>query len=322
MYKMFKNPGARLDASESMHLKRELEYVETETYRNIYAALQARDFVPTKPGIPEWARTITWREMDEFGKAKIIANASDDLPRSNVKRTETGKTIKTIGMSYGYDWEELAASAAMGTHLDAEEANAAAFAVETELDEILSYGNSTYNLDGVLTLSGVTSFTPGTKTAGGKLWGTLLAPNATGLEVANDIMGLAQKAHETSVGRVAKFRIVLPIEQYGYASQTPISATYPQMTALKFALENSPFISSITPWWRCNSATSEGRLAYDVMQAIPEGMPAALQGIVPMERRTLPAQQKNLSWVVPMVAKCGGAVSKYPFLLCRNSEAF
>jgi hypothetical protein len=321
MLKLFKNPGARLDASESMHLKRELEYVETETYRNLYAALQARDFVPTKPGIPEWARTITWREMDEFGKAKIISNASDDLPRSNVKRTETGKTIKTIGMSYGYDWEELAASAAMGTHLDAEEANAAAFAVDSELDEILSYGNETYGLDGVLTIGGVTDFTPSTKTAGGKLWGSLSAPNATGLEVANDLMGLAQKGHETSKGRVAKFRLVVPIEQYGYAAQTPISATYPQMTALKYALENSPFISSITPWWRCDSANSGGKLSYDALMAIPEGVPAALQGIVPMERRTLPAQQKNLSWIVPIVAKCGGVVSKYPFLMVRNTEA-
>jgi hypothetical protein len=321
MLKLFKNPGARLDAAESIHLKRELEYVEAETYRNIYAALQARDFVPTKPGIPEWARVITWREADEFGKAKIISNASDDLPMASVKRTESSKTIKTIGMGYKYDWEELAASAAMGTHLDTEEANAAAFAVDLQMDEILSYGDSTYNLDGVLTFTGVTAYTPMDKANGGKTWGTLLAPNATGAEVAADIMGLAQKAHETSKGRVLKFRIVLPIEQYGYAAQTKISA-FSDTTALEFAQSKCPFISTITPWWRCDSAQSNGKLSFDIMQAIPEGVPAALQGIVPMERRVLPAQQKNLSWVVPMVAKNGGVVSKYPFLTLRNDAAF
>lgn len=321
MLKMFKNPGARLDASESMHLKRELEYVEAETYRNIYAALQARDFVPTKPGIPEWARTITWREMDEFGKAKIISNASDDLPMANVSRREVGKTIKTIGMGYKYDWEELAASAAMGTRLDTEEANAAAFAVDLEMDEILSYGNSTYGLDGVLTIANTTAFTPGDKANGGKTWGSLTAPNATGAEVAADLMGIAQKAHETSVGRVLKFRLVLPIEQYGYASQTKISA-FSDTTALEFALSKSPFISSITPWWRCDAAQSGGKLAIDTMMALPEGVPAALQGIIPMERRTLPTMQKNLSWVVPMVAKNGGVVSKYAFLMLRNDVAF
>lgn len=321
MLKLFKNPGTRLDAAESMHLKRELEYVEAETYRQMYAALQARSFVPTKPGIPEWARTITWREVTEFGQAKIISNASDDLPRANVKRTETSKTIKTVGAAYGYDWEELAASAAMGTHLDQEEANAAAFAVDLEMDEILSYGNSAYGLDGVLTIAGVTDFTPGTKAAGGVTWGSLTAPNATGAEVAADLMGIAQKAHETSKGRVLKFRIVLPIEQYGYASQTKISA-FSDTTALDFARSKSPFISSIDPWWRCNAADSASALSYDVMMAIPDGVPGALQGIVPMERRALPAQQKNLEWVVPLIAKNGGVVSKYPFLMLRNDQAF
>lgn len=321
MLKLFKNPGTRLDAAESMHLKRELEYVDAETYRNIYAALQARDFVPTKPGIPEWARVHTWREMDEFGKAKIVSNAADDLPRSNVSRTESSKTIKTVGMSYGYDWEELAASAAMGTRLDTEEANAAAFAVDSEMDEILSYGNTTYGLDGVLTIGGTTAFTPGDKAGGGKLWGSLTAPNATGAEVAADLMGIAQKGHETSKGRVLKFRLVLPIEQYGYASQVKISA-FSDTTALEFAMSKSPFISSITPWWRCDAGSSGGKLTIDTMMAMPEGLPAALQGIIPMERRSLPAMQKNLSWVVPLIAKNGGVVSKYPFLMLRNDVAF
>jgi hypothetical protein len=321
MLKLFKNPGARLDAVESQHLKRELEYVEAETYRNIYAALQARDFVPTKPGIPEWARIITWREADEFGKAKIISNGTDDIPMANVKRTETSKTIKTVAMGYKYDWEELAASAAMGTHLDTDEATAAAFAMDLLNDEILSYGDSNYNLDGVLTIAGVTAFTPSDKANGGKTWGSLTAPNATGAEVAADLMGIAQKAHETSKGRVLKFRIVLPIEQYGYASQTKISA-FSDTTALEFAQSKSPFISSITPWWRCDSAQSNGKLAFDTMMALPEGVPASLQGIVPMERRTLATMQKNLSWVVPMVSKNGGVCSKYPFLLHRNDAAF
>lgn len=318
--KLFQNPGARLDAAESVHLKRELEYVEAETYRQIYASLQARDFVPTKPGIPEWARTITWREMDEFGKAKIISSAADDLPRVNVTRRETGKTIKTIGMSYGFDWDELAASAAMGTHLDTDEANAAAFAVDSEVDEILSYGLSTHNLEGVLTLSGVTTFTPADKANGGKTWGTLEAPNATGLEVSADLTAFAAKLHEASKGRIARFRIALPIAQYNYASKMRVSA-FDSTTALQDALQ-SPFISSITPWWRCKAADSAGKLAIDTMIAVPEGMPAALQGIVPMERRTMPTMQKNLSWITPILAKCGGVVSKYPFLIGRNDAAF
>lgn len=318
---LFQKPGARLDAAESTFVKRELEHVEAESYKNLYAALQARDFIPTKQGIPDWARVYTWKEMDEFGRAKIISNAGDDLPRSDVSKTERTKMIKTVGSSYGYDWEELRAAAAMGTRLDQDKANTAAFAVDSEVDSILAYGNTTYNLEGLLTLSGTTAFTPLTKAAGGKTWGTLTAPNATGVEVAADLMGIATQGHTTSKGRVLKFDLVLPIEQYAYAAQTKIS-TFGETTALEFALSKCPFIASITPWWRCDFATAPAStITFDAMLAYPRD-PAYVAGVVPMERMSLPAQQKNLEWVVPVIAKCGGVTAKYPFLIQKNDQAF
>ncbi len=318
MLNLFKNPGARMDANETAFVARELEHVDTEVYKQIYAGLIMRTLLPTKQGIPDWARVYTWKEMNEVGQAKIVANAADDIPLSDVSAVERSKTIKTIAGGYHYDWEELRAAAATGMRLDTERAAVARFAIESEVDEILAYGNTTYGLEGLFTIaSGTTAFTPGTKANGGTAWGSLEAPNANGMEVANDLMAIVSNLHEVSHGRFAKFDITLPIAQYTYASQVRVSA-FSETTALDFARSKCPFIGNITPVWRLKASLSGGRLARDTIAAYPKD-PAIVCGLVPMEYTPLPVQQKNLAWVVPAVSKCGGALARYPFLVSYNN---
>lgn len=322
MIRMFQMPGARLDASESMFVQRELEAKSAQVYRNIYAALQARGFIPTEEGIPDWAKVWTWSEMDEFGKAKIISQAGDDLPRVDVAKTQKSKFIKTVGAAYGYSWEEMRAAAAMGTPLDSEKANLASFAVDSEVDALLAYGASAYNMEGLLTLSGTTAFAPLVKAAGGTAWGTLTAPKATGAEVAADLMGIATKAYTASKGKVLQVNILLPTDQYAYAAQQKISS-FSETTALDFARSKCPFIAGIDPWWRCNAADSNwdgsgAKLSIDTMIAYPKDK-MFLAGMVPMEKLVLPAQQKNLEWVVPVIAKTGGVLARMPQLVFVNN---
>ncbi len=302
----------RLDASESVYLVNELRHVDKTVYAQMYAGLEARSIIPSKSDIPLWAQTHTWREQDSVGKAKIITSMGDDLPRTDTFKREVTKTIKTCGAAYGYSWDEMQASASNGTHLDADRAVANRFAVESEIDEILSYGNSQFGLEGLLTLTGVTVYTLPDKAKGGKTWGTLAAPNATGMEVAADLMGFAAAAVELSRGKIAQVTIVLPLEAYNYAAQKPLSATDNQK-ALQFAL-SSPFIAAIKPWFRCKASYSDGKLANDTMMAFPSD-PMYLAGIVPMEYTPQPAQQVNLEWRINAIAKCGGVVSKFPFVI-------
>ncbi len=304
----------RLDAAESAFVKRELEHVDKETYKQMYASLPMRGLMPIKSDIPPWAQVHTWREMDMNGKARIITSMGDDLPRTDVFKREVTKTIKTVGGAYGYSWDEMQASAAMGTHLDTDRAFANRFAIESEVDSILAYGNAQFGLEGLFTLSGVTSFTLADKAKGGKTWGTLAAPNATGLEVANDLMGFAAAAVEASIGKVAQVDIVLPIEAYNYAAQKTLTST-DNTKALAFAL-SSPFIRSITPCWRAKASLSGGALANDTMLAYPND-PMILAGVVPLDYTPQPAQQRNLEWTINAISKCGGAVSRYAYLVFK-----
>lgn len=304
----------RLDAAESAFVKRELEYVDKETYKQLYASLIMRSLLPIKSDIPVWAQVHTWREMDMVGKARIITSMGDDLPRTDVFKREVTKTIKTVGGAYGYSWDEMQASAAMGTHLDTDRAFANRFDLESEADKILAYGNAQFGLEGLFTLSGTTAFTLSDKAKGGKTWGTIAAPNATGMEVAADLMGFAAAAVEASIGKIAQVDIVLTIEAYNYAAQKPLSST-DSTKALAFAL-SSPFIRSITPCWRAKASLSDGALANDTMLAYPND-PMVLAGVMPLEYSPQPAQQVNLEWKINTILKCGGAVSRYPYLIFK-----
>ncbi len=298
---------ARLDATESVWFQRQLEAIDAQVYREKFPALKARSLVPTQGGIPDWARVYTWRELTHYGDAEFIANLADDLPRADASGTENTKMIKAVGSSYGYDFFELKAMAAQGISLTTEKALAARRAIETKIDTILAAGASAYGLEGLLNLTGAATFTPGTKAAGGKTWGTVAAPNATANEIVEDLMGIAAARVEATKEAFNRFVIILPIAQYNLASQMPMGANA-ALTPLKFARENSPFIEDIVPWYK---ATGAGAASTDRMVCYAR-TPEVLSGIVPMEFTPMAPQQKGLEFVVNNVATCGGVVVRYP----------
>lgn len=298
----------RLDAAESAFFARQLEAVDTELYSQIYPDNIARTLIPTQPNIPDWARVYTWRTFDKFGKARLVANMADDLPRADISGSEESKVIKPIAASYGWDIFEVKAASKTNTPLDSLKAVAARFAVETEIDSLLALGSTAHNMQGLLTLSNTTTFTPFTKGVGGTSW---LTGGVTGDEMARDVFGLVAKivvAMKNAGGAVfQRFQIVMPIEQYSLIAQKRMGDGSDK-TVLRFILENSPFVEAITPW---HLATGAGGSSTDRMVAYPKN-PLVLAGLVPTEFTSLPPEQRNMEYVVNCYATVGGVICRYP----------
>lgn len=304
-----------LDAAESVWLNRELEYIDSQVYEQPYVQLQGINLIPSKTDIPTWAQNYTWREVDGVGKAKILNSMGKDFPRSDVVRREATKTIREIGDSYGYTWSEMQAAASQpNMHLDADRAKFARWACELERDRVLAYGDARYGMEGLLTMTGGRTFIPGTKARGGTAWGTIANPNATGQEVYNDLVSFAEDVVTNAKGYISAVDIVLPLSQYAYAGAKNMSSV-DNTKALAAAL-TSPFISSITPWWRCDAATSDGALAQDTMQAYSKN-PMHIVALNPMPYTIFPAQQQMLEWVIPAMLKTGGVLNRFPYLTSR-----
>jgi len=304
----------RLDAQDSVWLRRELEFIEGETYDQIFPENRGRSIIPTQGNIPDWAKIFTWRERSAFGKAKIVSNMSDDIPRVDVARTEHSKTIKVIADAYGYDIFDIKAAIATGIRLDADKAIQARRAIETETDRILAVGDVDHNLNGLLTLDTVGSITPTvatTKTGGGTNWSAA----ATAKEISNDITKLInailtklQGAHSTPMFQ--KFRIVMPDANYLQLISRTIGVDE-NKSLLSYVMMN-PYIESIVPWWRTVGAAANG--VDDRIVAFPADK-AVVAGIVPMEFSPQEPEKRNLEYVVDCVATCGGVVSRYPMAI-------
>ena len=295
-----------LDASESVFFKRQLEFVDRQMYEVVFPENKARQLVPTQQGIPDWARVYTWRMFSKVGRAKIIANTADDIPRADATGEEDSKIIKPIAASHGWDIFEIKGAAATGTPLDAMKAAASRFAIETEMDRILALGDAAHNLDGLLALTGTVTRTPDAKTGGGTTWAA-----ATPKEMAADVTGLIQKIITTMKGSggpvFQRFVVTIPYDQYGLIAQTQFSSSS-DVTVLTWLLANSPWLEAIEPWQHCAGA---GAGTTDRMCAYPRN-PLVLSGIVPMEYTTEPPEKRNLEYVVNALATCGGVVARYP----------
>lgn len=136
---------------------------------------------PKKQLIPLAGETIIYKTYDTVGMAKVIANYADDLPRADVAGTEHTVRVKSIGASYGYNVQELKASAGLGTNLPTRKGEAARRSIEVKLNQIAMTGDAAYNLHGMLTHPNI-----GTTTLpSAKKWA-----QATGQEIVADLDAL------------------------------------------------------------------------------------------------------------------------------------
>ncbi len=302
--------AVRLDASESVWFKRQLEAVDKQQYDVVFPENKARVLIPTQQGIPDWARVYTWRMYNKVGKARIIANKADDIPRSDATGAEDSKVIKPVASSYGWDIFEIKAAAATGVPLDAMRAAACRHSVETEVDGILALGSVEHNLEGLLSLSGTQTETPCAKSGGGTTWVL-----GTAKEIQTDVRAAINKIINANKGaggpQFRRFVIAIPEIQFGHIAQEQFSSAS-DTTILRWLLDNNPFIEDIVPWHLCSGA---GGGATDRMVVYPRN-PIVLAGIVPMEFATQEPEKRGLEYVIDGIATCGGIVCRYPFTVC------
>lgn len=306
------NNKARLDAGESLWLNRELQFVEETSYETVYEENIAREIIPTQDNIPDWAGSYSWSMAQDFGKAKIVSNMSDDIPRVDRTRTEEIKLIKFIADAYGYSVMDIKRAIATGVHLDTDKAGAARRAIETEIDRILARGDAPNNLQGILNLDSVaanaiTPVTATTKTGGGTAW----SPAATSNEIANDVFRLIEETVKKLKGArnmpmFRKFRVVVPDSNYMRLLRK--MSDQDQRSILQYLLEN-PYVESIRGWHHCHAAAANGT---DDRIAIFPPQRDVVAGIVPMEFSPQDAEKRNLEYVVDCLASCGGVATRYP----------
>lgn len=292
-----------LDANESAFFARQLEYVKAKTYDVMYPELKARKILPVSFEAGPGAKTITYRQYDQVGVAKIIVSYAKDLPRADVKAKEFVGQVRSLGMSYGWDIMEIRHAAFAGVPLEQRRANAAKRGILQQENTIAMLGDATSGLNGFLNNANMTQVTlPADGTGATTTFSTKTADL-----IVRDLNSIANKPIAVSKGVESPDTLLLPITQYTYIASTPRSTTS-DTTILNFFLQNNPFVKSVD--W-LNELAAAGAGATDRAIAYRRD-PDKLTLEVPQDFEQFPVQQRGLEYIVPCHSRCGGVLIYYP----------
>jgi hypothetical protein len=302
--KAFRNfRSDRLDAAENLFFARELETILGETYDIKYPALKARGFLPVSYEAGPGTRKITYRAFTLVGKAKVIAAYGDDLPRADAYGNEYTSNVADYGIAIGYSIQEIRAAQKAGRPLEAYKMAAARRGWETLLDDIAFSGDSAENVIGMMNIPGANTYTVPN---GGS--GTAFSTK-TAIQILTDLFQMERTPVNNTSGVEYADTLILPENQFGYISVTPVSSTVnTNTTILQYFLQNSRFIKTVEPWWRLAGA---GSGATDRMMSYRKSMDA-LRLEIPAELEFIPPQARNLEFVIDSIASCGGVICPYP----------
>lgn len=298
-----------LDADGAVFFQRQLEHIKAKSYDVRYADLKARELFPVSNEGGKGVTSITYRTYDQAGAAKIINAYADDLPRADVAGKETTIPVRSVGISYGYNLDEIQASQLTGAALDQRRATASRRSVEQVTNNVAFYGDTESGLPGLFSNPNIP--TGAVVDPGG---GTEFV-NKTPDQILFDINDLFADIFETTLMVESGNTLLLPPGQWSYIMATP-RASNSDTTIAQFIAQNSPFLNSISDIIALNEcdSTINPLLGTDAMVAYDRN-PDKLQLEIPVELEYLPVQQKNLEFVVPGRSRLAGLNIYYPLSL-------
>jgi len=308
---MIKMDGVRhsfQDANETLFFARQLEAIEAKAYEFKERELKHRKYIPVSNRDNPGAESITYRMFGKVGMARIIGNYAKDLPRADVSGKEHTQPVKTVGISFGYNTQEVRAASFANMPLDTMKADAARRGMNEKHSKIAWTGDAEYAMYGVLNNPNIPELAAGNGLSGSPLW-----VNKTPDEIITDIQLATTRIQVQSKDIHKADTMLLPRTQYDIISKYPRS-THSDMTILEYITKprNSFGLTTVDVLYELEDAftsgTEDGMLVY-------EKSPEVLEQRIPMELQFLPVQARNLEYIIPGESRHGGTVIRYPLAM-------
>lgn len=300
--------SGRFDANESMFFARQLEAIKAQTYDVKRANLNALQLMPVSTDVPEGATTITYRQYDTVGMAKVIANYANDLPRADVTGKEFTSNIRSIGNAFGYNTQEIRSAIFAGVNLPARKAMAATRAHQEKINALAFTGDADHGLPGLISNANVPEVTLAADGTGS----AKTFASKTADKIVRDVNSLINKIISQSKGVHRATEVWMPVEQYALIATTQ-NSTASDTTILQFLQQVHPGVT----FRQVVELDGAGASGADRMYAIENSRDNwAIE--IPMMMKMYSPQQKGLEFEVPVESRFGGVIIEYPlaFAFC------
>jgi hypothetical protein len=292
----------RMDEA-GLFLERQLEYIRPQIFEVAYADIKYPTLLPVTSEAGQGAQTFTYRIMDSTGEFKLLADAADDLPRSDISQVEKSINIRSFGGSFGYTVQELRAAQMANIALEQRRASAVRRAYEEKVEALAMFGESTVGLAGFFNNSTVDVITA-------DHWFTGTTASGTGtpeelLELLN--YGVTAIINGSNM-KEQPDTILMAYEDYNKISTTRNSNSS-DVTVLEYFLRTNPYIRNVEP---INQLDKDNSVLNSNRMVVYKRDPEKVQLHIPQPLELFPPQQRGLEFIVPAHARVGGVALYYP----------
>jgi hypothetical protein len=290
----------RMDEA-GLFLERQLEYIRPQIFEVAYADIKYPTLLPVTSEAGQGAQTFTYRIMDSTGEFKLIADAADDLPRSDISQVERSINIRSFGGSFGYTVQELRAAQMANIALEQRRAAAVRRAYEEKVEAVAMFGESTVGLAGFFNNSTV-------DVIAANYWFTGTTASGTSQEMLELLNYGVSAIINASNMKEQPDTILLAYEDYNKISTTRNSDSS-DVTVLEYFLRTNPYIRNVEP---INQLDKDNSVLNTNRMVVYKRDPEKVQLHIPQPLELFPPQQRGLGFIVPAHARVGGVALYYP----------
>ena len=290
----------RMDEA-GLFLERQLEYIRPQIFEVAYADIKYPTLLPVTSEAGQGAQTFTYRIMDSTGEFKLIADAADDLPRSDISQVERSINIRSFGGSFGYTVQELRAAQMANIALEQRRAAAVRRAYEEKVEAVAMFGESTVGLAGFFNNSTV-------DVIAANYWFTGTTASGTSQEMLELLNYGVSAIINASNMKEQPDTILLAYEDYNKISTTRNSDSS-DVTVLEYFLRTNPYIRNVEP---INQLDKDNSVLNTNRMVVYKRDPEKVQLHIPQPLELFPPQQRGLQFIVPAHARVGGVALYYP----------
>lgn len=310
------NTATRLTDDDALFMQRQLEFIEAQSYDTLYPDLEARDAFGVDTSGGPGIQTLTYRSYNHVGSAKVINARATDLPKPNISGREYSIPVKSVGCSYDYDIDEIAAANTTGIALEARKAMAATRGYEQYVNSAAWYGDADNGFIGFFDHPGITKATVAATAGGAATEWAKKKPD----EVIADLTTAVSAMYASTNKILRPSEIWLSVEREQFLFNTPRS-TQSDMSIGNWFLQNNQFITKREQIKGLNAVKGMGASNSEMFAVIcrqANGM-KTFRLREPLPLTWQPVQLHGLVYEIPGRGRFAGFQAMYPAAISINS---
>lgn len=313
-----KQPPVRLDSATSYFIDQQLEAQDPRKFRQLVPGIVGRRFIPSVQGLSRSQPTYSYTMQILKAKTRRHGAKAKDAPTVEVVTEKVIHSIETYPTTISYEYDDVENARINGLDLPGDQKLAAVTKLEEKIDASLAVGEG--NATGLLNNANIPQSTGGAKTGGGVTWtGASVTADEMVKDVATLVSATASALKQARIPgsempNFLQWALVLPDSWYIKAATTYRANT--DTSALDL-IQKMPFIKSVIPWWRSETADG-GAARAALIPALDTGAinPMAAGAIVPFDFDQQSPQLSGWTVSIPCRAKAGGVAVPFP-VACR-----